>query len=259
MNKEFMYMNGMIVVSDEEGMKPAIPYVDNVEDILILENEIEYLEKTLASDEKALHDKMEERGSRKKFSKQISLVGSALAIAISFGGAQLSGFSHTEMTTTIMGEMSEFLAFAIPMSVGEVAFVQGISLLNWKAGPSQALLNCYQERIAYAKEMLGVFQSELSYLKEHVTLKNDGQVEEMVSYPVRSASSIQFLKESLALREYYGYAPKKYMKEYKEGTLASRLSESGFGDIVVMDFMEFLGNKVKEASQEETPSKLTKK
>lgn len=253
MNKAFMYLNGMIIVSTEEGMKPAIPYVDHVEDILILENEIEYLEKTLAEDEKKLDDALEEKASRRKLSKHISLVGSALGVAASFGGAQLFGLSHTEMVSTIMGEMSEFLAFAIPMSVGEVVFVQGISFFNLKVGPSPSLIRCYQERIAYEKEMLDILRKEQTYLTENVTLKNDGQVEEMVSYPVRSAGSIQFLKEAITLREYYGYDSEKCMKAYREGGLEEQLTSRGFGDIAIMDFIGFLNKKI------ETPSKLIKK
>ncbi len=40
MNKQFMYINGTIVVSDENVMKPAIPYVDNIEDKLCRRNDI---------------------------------------------------------------------------------------------------------------------------------------------------------------------------------------------------------------------------
>ena len=52
-----MYINGTIVISDENGMKPAIPYVDNIEDVLVLENEIEFLEKCLKEDQEKLESK----------------------------------------------------------------------------------------------------------------------------------------------------------------------------------------------------------
>ena len=40
MNKQFMYVNGTIVISDENGMKPAIPYVDHIEYRLIIDNKL---------------------------------------------------------------------------------------------------------------------------------------------------------------------------------------------------------------------------
>ena len=45
-----MYVKDSIIVSDENGMKPAIPYVDNIEDMLIIENEIECLKRILEKD-----------------------------------------------------------------------------------------------------------------------------------------------------------------------------------------------------------------
>ena len=71
MNKQFMYLNGNIIVSDEKGMKPAIPYRDNIEDILILENEIEFLEKRLKEDSEKLETKKSDREFRNKDSKKI--------------------------------------------------------------------------------------------------------------------------------------------------------------------------------------------
>ena len=66
MNKRFMYVGDSIVVSDENGMKAPIPYVDNIEDVLILENEIEYLKKCLEEDSSKIEHKSKERIMRSK-------------------------------------------------------------------------------------------------------------------------------------------------------------------------------------------------
>ena len=39
MKKQFMIVNGKIIVSTEKGMNEPIPYVDNIEDILLFEND----------------------------------------------------------------------------------------------------------------------------------------------------------------------------------------------------------------------------
>ena len=147
MNKQFMYVNGTIVISDENGMKPAIPYVDNIEDVLILENEIEFLEHCLKLDERALETKIGDREYRNKDSLKISLVGSALAVGATFGLSQILGLSHENITNTIMGPMSEYLAFSIPMSVGCVGFVQMISLLGLSYRPSKKDIKGIEEKI----------------------------------------------------------------------------------------------------------------
>ena len=157
MNKQYMYINGTIVISDENGMKPAIPYVDNIEDVLVLENEIEFLEKCLKEDQEKLESKKNDRAYRTKDSKQISIVGSIIGVGAAFGVGQLVGLSHEEMTNTIMGPMSEYLAYSIPMSVGCVGFVQMLSLLGLSYRPSKKDIRGIEERIKYEKDMIDRF------------------------------------------------------------------------------------------------------
>ena len=255
MNKQFMYINGTIVISDENGMKPAIPYVDNIEDVLVLENEIEFLEKCLKEDQEKLESKNNDRAYRTKDSKQISIVGSIIGVGAAFGVGQLVGLSHEEMTNTIMGPMSEYLAYSIPMSVGCVGFVQMLSLLGLSYRPSKKDIRGIEERIKYEKDMIELFKDELEYLNSNATSNRKNQVEDMVSYEVHYKSTLDYLNQSLKLRYAYGYNPDKMIKLCEEGTLFATLIEEGFSDDVVMDFTGFIERKIEENKK----SKLGKK
>ena len=244
MNKQYMYIKDSIIVSDENGMKPAIPYVDNIEDMLIIENEIECLKRILEKDEKDLKEKNEEREYRTKDSKRMSVVGSVIAVGTTFGFSQLMGLSHEEITNTIVGPMSEYLAFSIPMSVGCVGFVQALSLLGLNYRPSKKVISALEERIKYSKEMIEIFENELNLLKEHPTYARKNEIKEMISYDVKCEYSLEYLREALNLRYAFGYNPKKYIKLYKEQELPQYLSNNGFSDDVIMDFYEFVSKKV---------------
>ena len=250
MNKQFMYVNGTIIVSDNRGMKPAISYVDNIEDILILENEIEFLELELDEDRKKLESKKKERDYRNRDSKKISIVGSIMAVGISFGMGQLAGLSHEEMTNTIMGSMSEYMAYAIPMSVGCIGFVQALSLLGLSYRPSKKDINGLEQKIIFEKEMIKVFRNELECLKSNPTYNRKDMVEQMVSYDVHDKYSLDYLREALKLRYTYGYEPDKIMKLFEQEELYNELIEKGFSDDVIMDFLEFVKSKMIEKVQE---------
>lgn len=255
MNKQFMYVNGTIVVSDENGMKPAISYVDNIEDILILENEIEFLERELKDDQEKLESKNNDRDFRNKDSKKISIVGSIIGVGAAFGVGQLAGLSHEEMTNTIMGPMSEYLAYSIPMSVGCVGFVQMISLLGLSYRPSKKDIKGIEEKIKYEKDMIDMFKDELEYLVEHPTYNRQNQVEEMVSYDVHYKYSLDYLREALKLRYAFGYNPDRMIKLYERGELPSVLLKEGFSDDVIMEFTGFIEREIEESKE----TKLGKK
>lgn len=250
MNKQFMYINGTIVVSDENGMKPAIPYVDNIEDILILENEIEFLEHCLKLDERALETKNDDRKYRNKDSLKLSLVGSAIAVGTTFGISHILGISHEEITNTVMGPMSEYLAFSIPMSVGCVGFVQVLSLLGLSYRPSKKDIKGIEEKIKFEKEMLAIFKDELTYLQENPTYDRKDTVEDMKSYEVHYKYSLEYIKEALRLRYAFGYNPDKFIKLYQAGELAPALDVEGFSDDVIMEFTGFVERYLEEQAKE---------
>ena len=256
MNKQFMYVNGNIVISDENGIKPIIPYVDNIEDLLILENEIEYLEFCLVEDQEKLEAKKKDRAYRNKDSLKISIVGSLFGVGAAFGVGHLAGLSHEEMTNTIMGPMSEYLAYTIPMSVGCVGFAQMLSLLGLSYRPFKGDIRGLEEKIEYEKEMIKIFKEELDYLRKNSTCNRKDQVEDMIAYDIHYKYSLDYLKESLKLRYAFGYNEEKFIKLHNEGEFSQRLRTDGYSDDVVLEFIGFLERKLRE---KEVEAKLSNK
>lgn len=242
MNKQYMYLNGNIIISDENGMKPAIAYRDNIEDILVLENEIVFLENNLKADSEKLEFKKSDREFRNKDIKKISILGSVMAVGATFGVSHLTGMSHEEITNTLIGPMSEYMAFSISMSVGLVGFVQGISLLGLTYRPSKKEINGLECVVKYEKDMLNLFKEELKYLEERPTFDRKNSVKEMVSYDVRYEFSLEYLRQAMKLRYSFGYNPKRIIDLYKKGKLSSVLLNEGFSDDVIMDFTSYIDN-----------------
>ena len=240
MNKQFMYVNDTIIVSNEDGIKSVIPYVDNIEDILILENEIEYLKKCLKKDEKALKDATNDVAIKNRDSKCISIFGPIIAIGATLGAAQIFGLSHEEVKNTIFGPMSEYLAFSIPMSCGLVIGTQVFSLYGLSTRPSKSSIAGLEERIKFEKGMISVFNDELNLLKKNTTTERMGVDREKVRYDVHYKFVLDYLKEALDLRYAFGCNPERFVELFNVGFLEEQLTDDGFSDDVIMDFYEYV-------------------
>lgn len=244
MNKEYMYVNGNILISTENGMKEPIPYRDNIEDILVFENQISFLQKSLEADEKKLQSDREEVEYRKSSSKKIAAVTSGTVVVAAVAAHAIAYSVAGEELAMVVGELTKGLA------VTGVGFGCVLGLIDYSYRPSKNILRCYEERIAYEREMIDLLSKELEELKNDVTVNRKGAVQEMVSYEVRDEDSIEFLREAIKLRDIYGYNTKKFMKMYFNGELLEFLQNGEFSDCAIMDFMSFLDNKVKLEEQE---------
>ena len=71
MNKESLYVDGKVIVADENGMKPPIDYVDNVDEILKSQNLIEVIEELIKIKKQSLKYK---RSDPKLQGKQLKVL-----------------------------------------------------------------------------------------------------------------------------------------------------------------------------------------
>ena len=251
MNKQFMYANGYIIISDENGMKPAIPYVDDIENRLIVENQLIFLESELKKDQEKLDSKTKERKSRTQDSIELSLVGSAVAVGATFGLAHIFGFSHEEVKNTIIGPMSQYLSFSIPMSVVGVGYVQMLSLMGLTYRPTKSELRGLEEKIKYEEETIKELKDELEQLIANSTCDRRDEVQEMVSYDVHSKPYIDYLKESLKLRYSFGSDSNMMFYLYESGSLISTLESKGFSRDVIEEFHTFVGQRLELMNNKE--------
>ena len=65
MNKEYIYINGKVIIEDEKGQKKEVDYYDNIEEILIQENVIEQIENEIEK----IEQEMKYSSINKKFDK----------------------------------------------------------------------------------------------------------------------------------------------------------------------------------------------
>lgn len=252
MNKQFMIVNGKIIVLTEKGMNEPIPYVDNIEDILLFENEISYLRKVLAEDEEFLKSKIEDKGTRKKSAiKNTTIVTGAAMLAT--GAVYLSSVLVPEL----LNEQTYNDLMVIIGGVG-VTFGPFLGWMEYRFGPSKNIFPCYEERIKYEKEMIEILESELEYLKSHLTAENIGNYEEMVPYDVRDEGSLKYLKDSIRLRDIYGYNKKTIMSLYSTGELTDELVKLKFDENVIMDFITYLDRVSLDASVESKDKSIKK-
>ena len=68
MNKEYTYLDGKVIVEDENGKKRVTEYSDKLDEILVQENLIEVMENKLSEVDKKIQNN-DERLKRKKNSK----------------------------------------------------------------------------------------------------------------------------------------------------------------------------------------------
>ncbi len=256
MNKSFVYCDKGIIVSTEKGIRPLIPYIDSVEDILILENEIEFLKKSLESDEKTLSDKIDERKYRLKDVRNVSIFGSGISIGAAFFLSSIMNYGDTSVVNTVFGEMSQYTASVMATSAAGISIAQVIAGLGLTYRPSKKELAGYEEKIIYEQTMIESLTKELSYLREHATQKNKNLVNGNIAHKVHYESSIAYFRDALKLRYAFGANKKRIIDFYYEGTLVRVLEESNFPDDVIMDFMGFIQNRLNE---EKEVAKLAKK
>ena len=173
MNKQFMVIGDKVIVSTEVGMNEPIPYRDNIEDILLFENEIEYLKRCLDEDEKILDDKIKDKDYRRKSALKNTAIISSSALAA-------SGLCY--LASNIMPELVTQQTFEqLIVIIGGVGVTFG-PFLGWMEmiyGPSKNLISCYEERVAYEKEMIDILNTELELLKSELSNSNIVEINEI--------------------------------------------------------------------------------
>ena len=251
MNKGYMIVNNQVIVGTEEGLKGPIACVNNIEDILLYENEVEFLSKMLKEDSSYLLSKKYERETTKK---------SAIKIAIMSGGAALAAGSICYLGASFVPELVN--NFAVQSVIGTVtlggAFLGlGMALMEFQHRPSKKLISSYEERVNYEKEMLDIISGELELLKLNSTNDIESK-DEMISHKIKDEGSIKYLNDSIRLRDIYGYNKAKILKLYYEDELIQLLRERNFDSNAIMDFMLYLDTEVRKYDKEEVVGKIKK-
>lgn len=170
MNKEYMLGTNGVLISTDDGLKVGIPYVDNLEERLITENEISFLEQQLSADEKKLKDTIAERASHLSSYKTLLLFTTGCALVVPFAVSALctSGMEDI-LVSTMFGEMSAYWANIVCTMPASLLFSQVLPAVLLTYRPSKKSVLGYQGRVDYEKEVLEQKRNYLENLqKENV-------------------------------------------------------------------------------------------
>lgn len=221
MNKEYTYIDGKVIISDENDNKTQSDYYDNLDEVLVQENLIETMEEKIQVLEKEiqLYNKI----------RYIPIIFPTVALMSTIGAPIMFNFltatnSFTTYVDTIFGTISQALLISISMSICFIPISAGLEL------------SMYKDYKYSLKREKGI-NSELGYLKQQIE-KEKEYLESLKQERTRNKEKTDFrtvkvddLQQLKALKSYLdlyfdlGYNGEKYYKYFQEGQLDTKLQK----------------------------------
>lgn len=201
MNKEIKYINDKVIIKDENGKKSERDLVDNIEEILVVENNIEEIEKK----DEILSFDYNSTISNNKLIKIMSLLGYSIAAI--------------------------FLILTTMLSPN-FALIAGINALMFAGGASGAFisLNINKNYLKKLERQQKVLNKNLE--QEKTKLENLKRVSkkmqptiEPITKEIKSSEMIKNLEQKLKIIKNYNDNRKVYINYFYTGTLNQKLKE----------------------------------
>ena len=224
MNKGYRYLDGKILVSDEKGNYRIIDYHENLDQILLHENLLEFINNKINTLEKEKNSYYEE--DAKYFPEA--------ALLLTGGSLILS-----PVVAIIMGDPDSFTSLTMPL-IGNVDFLIGFTSMIFtvilpisavfttaeyesfdrsrreRRGINAQLKFLYSEREKEEKIISDLVNSRSKYTK----IKNFG------SKTVQDEDKLAYYKDSLSLINDIAYYNKDFRKYYEKGNLYEKLNNN---------------------------------
>lgn len=224
MNKEYTYIDGKVIISDENDNKTQSDYYDNLDEVLVQENIIETMEGKIQELEK-------ESKSYKKYNRKhyIPVIFPMVVLMSTIGAPIMFNLltgtnSFATYVDTIFGTISQALATSIPMSICFLPLGAGIELTMYKD---------YKTSLKIEKGI----NSELDFLKKQIEkekeclegLKQEStRDKEKTDFRTVKVDDLQQLKALRSYLDFYfdlGYNGEKYYQYYQDGQLDKKLQK----------------------------------
>ena len=214
MNKEYIYINGQIVVTDENGMTPPREYSDNITEILVTENLIEKIENELAGQQKGLANR---QTPTKIVIRNIIInlcmwIGTPLII----GPAMINFLGVTQVVEAgILVGMNMAIAISLAMTVclgvligipSSFGIWEHYKIERKEAKGIENTIGFLTKELAEQKERLNTLQSEKSKEKESDFSQTTG------SKKVSDKEVLENLRSHIMLYYNSGVKEAKYIK-----------------------------------------------
>lgn len=180
MNKEYTYINGKIVVRDDQGRNTEREYTDNLDQILVQENLIETIETEIQKLEK--ENDRNKKNSKKRYRPSLTPLAVSLAYLIGIPSLSFILDDPEALTRTmegIFGTINEVAAFTVTMIIGCVfagAAAEYFTYRNYKKAVNDARgvesqLEYLRKRLVKEKEVLEELNRQKSRENENTEFR----------------------------------------------------------------------------------------
>lgn len=226
MNKEYIYVNGKIVVLNEEGMRTPIEYSDNLDDILVSENLIEEME----SKQQELESNLKVEVASKKNNKMMAVM---ILAVFSLGSLIIpnlltTAFGINEIIETIFGSMTFLTAMTIsmvPLFTFVGLLISSLPFTNYLI--SKKTINGLNSEIEFLSKRLSKEKERLINLQNEKGKNKEEKIKQIdSSMKVSDKEALEELKSYLQLYYDCGYNGEKYSRYYMKGKLHNKLSRN---------------------------------
>lgn len=238
MNKNYIYIDGKVIISDKNGNNKQQEYYDNLDEVLIKENVIEEIENRI----KELNRKKDSFKNKKFMPTSLFYFISAIPIS-PFLLWMISGANpFITDVSSIFGTISSAALCTITTATGFIPFGLLITKIEYndykrKIKDEQATdceLEFLKSQLVEKKELLNKLKNDKSRDKEDKTFRS------------KFVEDTKELKELHTLsRTYYdlSYNSEKYYKYYKKGKLEEKLHNyyNDFEIELAKDYLEEKG------------------
>lgn len=224
MNKEYTYIDGKVIVEDENGNKKVREYNNKLDKILVQENVIEAMEDQILILEE--ESKYYEKINPKRYIPIILPVGLlTLAIAPSVILSLVEGINiFTTTIDTVFGTINKAAVSTLAMAVPTIPLVSIFELAFYNQyRDSQQKEKAVNSELEYLKKQIILEKEKLETLQKEKT--NEETKKEFKVVKVNDLQALQTLKNSLYLYYDLGYNGEKYYKYYLQGKLDRKLDK----------------------------------
>lgn len=249
MNKEYTYINGKVVISDENDKKTQREYCDNIDEVLVQENIIETIEKKIQELEG-------ESASYKKYNRNhyIHFIFPMITLISTIGAPLITNWymgsdSSDVLTDSIFGSISQTMAISFPISICIISLSAAIEIFMYYDHKSSIKqedgINC---ELAFLKQQIEKERENLEKLKQDKSRDNENT--EFRTVKVDDLQQLRILREYLNLYFDLGYNGERYYQYYQQGILERKL-QNYYDDTEIQ--------MAKEYFQEKGPSLVLRK
>ena len=223
MNKEYTYIDGKVILIDDNGNQTLTEYYDNLDDVLIQENLIETMENEIEkSNNKYLELSNETKGSKKtNLLKKVILPHAILTIIALFIPTILELLIPVPLSSTIIPNFKVWLtAFSFVLTQMPVT---PMTLQNYFSyNESLKKKNGIQTELKHLNEQLMKEKQKLESLIENKTKQKENKEFRVVK--VNDLEQLKELRNNIAFYYDLGYNQEKFYKYFERGNLDKKLN-----------------------------------